>query len=194
VLRVLLSDVAYAPGSAAIFIDRDGVINRRRPDDYILDWSQFVFVPGIRSALKDLSGLGLPIIIVSNQSAVGRGLLQPAALEKITFQLHRTLLEDGTKLSAAYYCPHAPEQDCPCRKPKPGLLLQAALDFRLDLDRSVFIGDADTDLQAAHAAGCKAVLFGAGLLNSSDSLPLVRTTPAANSVEELFNVVVKRLR
>ncbi len=158
-LRILFSEVNRTARGPAIFIDRDGVINCRRPDDYVLDWSQFVFLPGIRAALKQVATLGLPMIVISNQSAVGKGLLDPATLQEITAKMHEALLEDGTTLAAAYYCPHRADENCVCRKPKPALLQTAADDFNIDLNRSIFIGDSDTDVQAARAAGCAPILF-----------------------------------
>jgi D-glycero-D-manno-heptose 1,7-bisphosphate phosphatase len=140
-LRIDFSNGKTNPEGPAIFIDRDGIINCRRQDDYVLDFSQFVFVPGIRSALKQLAILRLPMIVISNQAAVGKRLLDPAHLEEITIRMQRTLLEDGTFLAAAYYCPHRPEENCACRKPKPELLHRAARDFNVQLHRSVFIGD-----------------------------------------------------
>ena len=175
----------------AIFIDRDGVINCRRPGDYVLDWSQFVFLPGIRTALKQIASLGLPMIVISNQAAVGKGLLDPARLKEITDKMQQALLEDGTPLAAAYYCTHRSDENCLCRKPKPGLLQTAADDFNIDLSRSIFIGDSDTDVQAARAAGCAPVLFG--------SYDGPQPTPPANllttrEVTELYALVAKCLQ
>jgi histidinol-phosphate phosphatase family protein len=181
-------------GGPAVFIDRDGVINRRRPNDYVLDWSQFEFVPGIRPALKQLASLGLPIIIISNQAAVGKGLLDPSVLEKITARLHDTLFADGVSLFAAYYCPHRSDANCACRKPKPELFFRAARDFSFDLRRSIFIGDSDTDVQAALAAGCRPILFGPGLIASSETSAWPAALPIARAAEDLFNVSVKRLQ
>src|SRR5580700_5917986 len=147
-LRILFSEINRTAKGPAIFIDRDGVINCRRPGDYVLDWSQFVFTPGIREALQQLSSLGLPMIIISNQAAVGKGLLDPGGLEEITVRMNEVLLADGTSLAAAYYCTHRIEDQCPCRKPKPALILSAAEDFSIDLSRSIFIGDSDTDVRA----------------------------------------------
>src|SRR5271170_5197608 len=168
-LRILLSDAKRSARGSAIFIDRDGVINCRRSGDYVLDWSQFVFVPGIRAALRELFSLGVPMIIISNQAAVGKGLLDLAGLEEVTAQMHQALVADGTFLTAVYYCTHRPDENCICRKPKPELLRRAAEDFSIDLSRSVFIGDSETDVRAARAAGCAPVLFGPGLTNHSDS-------------------------
>jgi len=130
VLRIAFSEVRPAAKGPAIFIDRDGVINCRRPGDYVLDWSQFIFTPGIRAALKQLSSLKLPMIVISNQAAVGKGLLDLGGLRDITAKMHQALLDDGTFLAAVYYCPHRPDENCICRKPKPALLRAAAEDFQ----------------------------------------------------------------
>lgn len=108
------------------------------------------------------------MIVISNQAAVGKGLLDPAGLEEITARMNEELVADGTSLAAAYYCPHRIEDDCPCRKPKPALLLSAAADFNIDLSRSIFIGDSETDVQAARAAGCAPLLLGPGVHGGSD--------------------------
>ena len=190
-LRILFSKPNGIPKGPAIFIDRDGVINCRRPGDYVLNWSQFIFVPGIRSLLKQLASLGLPMIVISNQAGVGKGLLDPAGLQEITARMHQALLEDGTSLAAAYYCIHKADENCPCRKPKPALLQAAAGDFNIDLSRSAFIGDSETDVQAARAAGCAPVLFG-----SEDGPPPASPTDLliATSVTDLYTVVARYLQ
>ena len=188
-LRILFTEVNKSVRRPAIFIDRDGVINLLRPSDYVLDWSQFIFVPGIREALKQLASLGLPMIVISNQAAIGKGLLDTAGLEEITSKMYQELTHDGTFLTAAYYCPHRPDENCPCRKPKPALLHAAAADFNIDLTRSVFIGDSDTDVEAAHAAGCKPVLFGIGVRAVSDSSACKTEVPVARTAQDLFTVV-----
>ncbi|MGA8022832.1 MAG: HAD family hydrolase [Candidatus Acidiferrales bacterium] len=190
-LKIFLRDVVNAAKGPAIFIDRDGVINCRRPGDYVLNWSQFVFVPGIREALKQLSSLGLPVIVISNQAAVGKGLLNSAGLEEITARMNEALLADSTSLAAAYYCTHRIEDRCPCRKPKPALLLSAAADFNIDLSRSIFVGDSDTDAQAARAAGCASVLFGSDFsLHPTSPSDL----PAAHRPSDLYAVVAQYVR
>jgi D-glycero-D-manno-heptose 1,7-bisphosphate phosphatase len=192
-LRMLFSRNDRRVRGPAIFLDRDGVINTRRPDDYVLDWSQFAFLPGIRVALKELSRLHLPMIVISNQSAVGKGLLKPRVLESITKEMHRGLCADGTHLSAVYYCPHRADENCACRKPKPGLLLEAAADFNIDLARSVFVGDSETDSQAARAAGCNPIFFDSNRNARPDSSASRIDAPAAQTTEELVRVVEKLL-
>jgi D-glycero-D-manno-heptose 1,7-bisphosphate phosphatase len=193
-LRILFTEPEAVVAGPAIFIDRDGVINCRRPDDYVLDWSQFIFLPGMRAALKQLATLGLPMIVISNQAAVGKGLLDSLRLEEITARMEQALLSDGTPLTAAYYCIHRPDENCPCRKPKPGLLKRAAADFRIDLSQSIFIGDSETDLQAAQAADCKPLLFGTGPKVAPSAPDTSRHVPQALSANELFDVAARCLQ
>jgi histidinol-phosphate phosphatase family protein len=126
------------------------------------------------------------MIIISNQAAVGKGLLQPAGLEKITNKMHQALAGDGTFLAAAYYCTHRREDNCSCRKPKPGLLFSAAEDFNIDLSRSIFVGDSESDIQAASSAGCASLLFGPEIV-SSPSAPIPSLT--ANGTADLFAAI-----
>jgi D-glycero-D-manno-heptose 1,7-bisphosphate phosphatase len=193
-LRILFSTTDQSVRGPAIFIDRDGVINLRRPDDYVLDFSQFAFVPGIRAALKQLASLRLPMIVISNQAAVGKGLLSASGLEEITAQMQQTLAEDGTVLKAAYFCTHRVDENCICRKPKPELFYRAAEDFNIDLGRSIFIGDSQTDVLAARAAGCRPILVGPGLHNGSDSSDWMKNLPVAHTATELFDVAVECLQ
>lgn len=178
----------------AIFIDRDGVINCRRANDYVLEWRQFVFMPGIREALRDLSTLRLPMIVISNQAAIGKGLLKRAVLKEITTRLHETLLVDSIVLSAYYYCPHRIDEGCDCRKPRSEMLRRAAADFNVDLRRSIFIGDSATDVLAARSAGCRAVMFGPGYNSQVDSLNWMASIPVALTAKELFSVAVRCLQ
>ncbi|MGB9068772.1 MAG: HAD-IIIA family hydrolase [Candidatus Acidiferrales bacterium] len=193
-LRIVFSDEERRSKGPAIFIDRDGVINCRRPGDYVLDWSQFIFMPGIRAALKQIASLELPMIVISNQAAVGKGLLDLEGLREITAQMYQALLADGTSLTAVYYCTHRSDEECICRKPKPELLRRAADYFNIDLSRSAFIGDSETDVRAARAAGCAPVVFGTGLTNHSESEDWLTNLLVAPVAEDLFDVVTKSLR
>src|SRR5690348_5867615 len=187
VLRIFFSEPKKSTIGPAIFIDRDGVINQRRPGDYVLEWSQFAFLPGIRVALKQLTTLGLPIIIISNQAAVGKGLLSCDGIREITSRMQQVLLNDGTLLSAAYYCPHRADEECGCRKPSPGLLVAAARDFNIDLTHSVCIGDSDTDVAAAHAVGARPIFFSAGLSTSEE---IATDVAVAMTAQELVDQVM----
>lgn len=193
-LQIVFSDKEFAVRGPAIFLDRDGVINCRRPGDYVLNWSQFRFVSGILAALQQLSVLNLPMIVVSNQAAVGKGLLSDVALREITAQMQQTLLAAGVSLTAVFYCTHRADENCECRKPRPTLLLSAADKFNIDLSRSIFIGDSATDIQAGLAAGCQPVLFGStDFATSGNSLP-VSSIPVARTAGELFSISVQCLK
>jgi histidinol-phosphate phosphatase family protein len=193
-IRIIYSDARRDAAIPAIFIDRDGVINCLRTNDYVLEWRQFVFVPGIREALRDLSTLQLPMIVISNQAAVGKGLLRRSVLEEITARLHETLLSDSISLDGYYYCPHRVDERCDCRKPSPNMLRRAAADFNIDLTRSVFIGDSDTDVQAARSAGCQPVLFGLSHNMSCDPSERLTNLPVAPTTSELYGIVVRCLQ
>jgi len=158
-LRLLFNTPPATGRRPAIFLDRDGVINERIADGYVTNWHEFRFVDGAMRVLRDLARLRLPILVISNQSGVGKGLLGRGALRQITERFVAALERRGARIDGVYYCPHRPEEGCPCRKPKPGLLLQAARDWRIALGASVMVGDAATDIQAAEAAGCRGILI-----------------------------------
>ncbi len=143
----------------AIFLDRDGVINEQIADGYVTRWGQFRFVEGIPEVIAKLSQLELPIIVVSNQAGVAKGVVARSTLNEITDSFVASLKTAGARIDAVYYCPHSEHQKCECRKPRPGLLNQAAHDWKLDLNRSVLIGDSDRDLAAAQSIGCRAILL-----------------------------------
>ena len=143
----------FQDSKAAVFLDRDGVINYNR-DDYVKQWAEFQFLPGALNALSRLSASPLIAVVVTNQSAVGRGLLDILDLEHIHAQMNGIIRKHGGRIDRVFYCPHHPEDNCDCRKPKPGLLQQAAYALNIDLTRSYLIGDAVSDIRAALAAGC----------------------------------------
>jgi D-glycero-D-manno-heptose 1,7-bisphosphate phosphatase len=142
----------------AVFLDRDGVLIENR-SDYVRDWSQVSVFPDTPAALSNLHSAGYKIVIVTNQSAVGRGLITIEKAEEINQRLVDNLQRDGGHIDAVYMCPHQPEDHCDCRKPKPGLLLQAAKELALDLHRSWLIGDAWSDLLAGQAANIHKVIL-----------------------------------
>ncbi|MFZ6028843.1 MAG: D-glycero-alpha-D-manno-heptose-1,7-bisphosphate 7-phosphatase [Chloroflexota bacterium] len=138
--------------SSAIFLDRDGVIIENRAG-YVRGWEDVEFFPAAIQALAGLAASPYRIVLVTNQSAVGRGILSLAAAQAINRQLVIELERNGCRIDGVFMCPHGPEMNCTCRKPRPGLLLQAAEALSIDLASSIMIGDAWTDLQAGQAAG-----------------------------------------
>jgi D-glycero-D-manno-heptose 1,7-bisphosphate phosphatase len=145
----------------AVFLDRDGVINENR-SDYIRSWDQIVFLDSVFTAMRCLAEHSIPVIIVTNQSAVGRGLLAEEEAHGINRRLVEAIEAQGGRISAVYLCPHRPDNACGCRKPAPGMLLQAAAEWDLDLSRSYLVGDALSDIQAARAVGAQGILVKTG--------------------------------
>lgn len=145
--------------SSAVFLDRDGVINRKAPEgSYIRTWSEFTFLPGALEGLRLLAAYGPRLIIVSNQRGVGRGRIRPQDLAEIHERMRAEVAAAGGRIDAVYHCPHV-EPGCVCRKPAPGMLLEAARDFDdVDLTRSVLVGDRAHDMHAAAAVGARKVL------------------------------------
>ncbi len=142
----------------AIFLDRDGVLIENRPD-YVRDWSQVSIFSEAIDALSSPKLDEFKIVMVTNQSAVGRGIISLAAAEEINGRLVGLIHDRGGRIDGVYLCPHGPKDGCECRKPKPGLLLRAAVDLSLDLKRSWMIGDAWSDVQAGQAAGVRGTII-----------------------------------
>lgn len=136
----------------ALFLDRDGVMIENRAN-YVRSWEDVEIYPQALQALAAIHQTPFKIIVVTNQSAVGRGLISLATAEDINEQLLAIIRAAGGRIDDVLMCPHAPAADCDCRKPRPGLLRQAAARHRLDLPRSILIGDALTDLAAGQNAG-----------------------------------------
>jgi len=141
----------------AVFLDRDGVINRKAPteDQYITRWEDMEILPGVAEAIAELNQAGFQIIIVTNQRSVAKGLITIAELESIHAQMCQHLASAGATIRAIYYCPHEMEPPCSCRKPEPGMLLRAAQEHNIDLATSWMIGDSVKDVKAGQGAGCK---------------------------------------
>ncbi|MFZ2489673.1 MAG: D-glycero-beta-D-manno-heptose 1,7-bisphosphate 7-phosphatase [Anaerolineae bacterium] len=149
--------VPAATPRPAVFLDRDGVLNENRAD-YVRTRQQVVMLPGVEEALGALAASAFAVVVVTNQSALGRGLMSAATLAEINHDIVAWSEQAGGRVDAVYACPHAPDAGCPCRKPRPGMLTQAAADLNLDLSRSWLVGDAVSDLEAAAAAGCQPLL------------------------------------
>lgn len=141
----------------AVFLDRDGVINENAPT-YVRCWGEFEFLSTSLKALRRLAGTGYAIVVVTNQSVIGRGLVSQAVVEQINQQMCDAVASAGGRIDRVYYCPHQPSDRCICRKPMPGMLQQAMMELKLDAQRSFMIGDALSDVEAGIAAGCKSIL------------------------------------
>ncbi len=147
----------------AVFVDRDGVICRNRRD-HVKSWEEFEFLPGVLEAMAQLARLDMPIVVITNQAAIHRGMVAAETVQDIHTRMVRQIEAAGGRTDGVFYCPHRPDEDCDCRKPRPGMLLQAADMLGIDLTRSYLIGDARSDIQAGRAVGarCYLVLTGRG--------------------------------
>jgi D-glycero-D-manno-heptose 1,7-bisphosphate phosphatase len=152
---------ALFPGSA-VFLDRDGTLNLET--GYLHDWADWRWFPGAPRALARLYGSGYRLVVVSNQSGLARGLYGTEAVNVLHRRVNEELALFGAVVEAFYYCPHHPKftGDCPCRKPKPGLLRRAEAELGLDCKHSWMIGDKISDILAGRAAGCRSVLVRTG--------------------------------
>lgn len=156
--RIALTEKFLQP-KRIIFLDRDGVINRKAPKaEYIKSWNEFEFLSGSIDAMKLLSLHRYKIFIITNQAGVSRGAITENDLKFIHSNMVDELEKNGVRIEGIYYCPHGWDDGCECRKPKPGMLFQAAREHGLDLSASIFIGDDERDLQAGKAAGCRTLL------------------------------------
>ena len=142
------------PMYPAIFLDRDGVLIENR-SDYVRDWSQVKIIPEGMLPFSLAPSKNYKIVIVTHRSAIGRGLILRENAEEINRRLVNLIQQQGGQVDGVYVCPHKPDDDCFCRKPRPGLLLEAAKDLSIDLQRSWMIGDAWSDVQAGQKAGLR---------------------------------------
>jgi histidinol-phosphate phosphatase family protein len=146
----------------AIFLDRDGVINKRTESGFVLKWDEFEFLPGVIDAIKLINRKKIPIYVISNQSCVGRGMVTLEEVQDINARMLKELEKQSAHIDQVYFCPHHPDDGCDCRKPRTGLFKQAAKEHDVDFASSWFIGDSGTDIQAGKASGCGTYLFKAG--------------------------------
>jgi D-glycero-D-manno-heptose 1,7-bisphosphate phosphatase len=163
----------------AIFLDRDGVLIE--DVHYLAAPEQVRLVPGSAEAIAALNRAGWPVVVVTNQAGVGKGLFPVEAVGEVHAHLSALLATFGATVAGYYFCPHHPEAEveayrvrCDCRKPRPGMLLQAADELGLDLEQSWMIGDRVSDLEAGAAAGCRTVLVRTGYGAAQDVLTLDR--------------------
>ena len=181
----------------AVFLDRDGVLIENRPD-YVRDWSHVQILPRTLAALSGFQREGFKIVVITNQSAVGRGLLTLQTAQEINDRLVQVIKESSSWVDSVYMCPHKPEDQCDCRKPKPGLLLQAAQELLIDLQASWMVGDAWSDLIAGQAAGLRGTIM---VRTGRGSAQLLETQPrglkpflVSNDLYDAFQTVVQAER
>ena len=158
----------------AVFLDRDGVINKER--DYVHNVDEFHFIDGVFDACLEMSKAGYRLIVITNQAGIARGYYTEDDFHHLTKWMLNEFRQHGIEIDGVYYCPHHPvhgvrdyHRDCDCRKPAPGMILRAAKEHSLDLRRSILVGDKVTDIEAGRAAGvgcCILVLTGHSLGDS----------------------------
>lgn len=137
----------------AIFLDRDGVINKKR-DDYVKSINELEIFPFVASAIKKLNNANFKVVVITNQSAVNRNIITHKKVEQIHLTIQNYLKKNQSFIDAFYYCPHRPDENCICRKPKPGLLIKAIQDFKINPKESWMIGDSNSDLESGRLVGC----------------------------------------
>lgn len=179
----------------AVFLDRDGTINVDH--GYVFRAEEFEFIPGAPEAIRRLRDAGYLVIVVTNQAGVARGLYDEEDVHELHRHLDRELARYGTAIDAYYYCPHHPEKgrgsylrECACRKPLPGMMLQAAADFSLDLGLSFLVGDKRSDIDAGTAAGCRPILVETGYGAGVDNLPA--DVPRVADLAEAVELILER--
>lgn len=156
------------PPKPCVFFDRDGIVNQHPGPGYVERWEEFHLLPEFVAVLQAVTRLGWPAVIISNQRGVARGRMTAETVDDIHHRARAILREQhGVDVLDILYCPHD-LNCCDCRKPKPGLLLEAARRHDLDLSRSWMIGDSATDVQAGQAAGCRTVIVGDAACDGAD--------------------------
>ncbi len=160
-----------------VFIDRDGVINKDS-SDYIKNCDEFEFIPGSLAAFKRLHQEGYDAIVITNQSVIGRQMVTHEGLDAIFNKLKKGVEDIGGKVKDIFFCPHSPDERCKCRKPLPGMILEAQKRYNINLDDSYMIGDSTKDIECAKNAGCGFSV-------------LVKTGNGLNSVKELIEKNIK---
>src|ERR671935_1037559 len=155
------------PPARAVFVDRDGTLIEDVP--YLRDPQRVRLVPDAVRALRELRRLGYRLVLVSNQSGIGRGLISEDEAAAVHRRLTADLERAGLSLDDVRYCPHAPADGCGCRKPSPALILASARELDLDLAGSVMVGNTASDVAAGRRAGCRTVLLSPGPASAPDA-------------------------
>lgn len=163
-----------------VILDRDGVINADSPD-FIKSAAEWKALPHSLEAIAKLNRAGYTVIVASNQSGLGRGLFDAAALDAIHEKMLQEVRLAGGDIAAIYFCPHRPDEDCECRKPRPGLLKMIAVDMQVDMQGVPVIGDSGRDLDAARAVGARPIL----VLTGNGKKTLASGDPVADVFENL---------
>jgi D-glycero-D-manno-heptose 1,7-bisphosphate phosphatase len=173
--------------NSVVFLDRDGTINHDSRD-YIKNQSEFKLIPGSIEAIRLLTLGGFTSIVITNQSALARKLISPGELDHIHTIMKAAIKSGGGEITDIFFCPHLPNEGCDCRKPAPGLLLQAQHKYNIDLPRSIMVGDSAKDIECARNAGCsKAVLVKTGKDDAAEDMLKAKQIAADYTAKDLFD-------
>lgn len=175
----------------AVFLDRDGVINADR-DDYVKSTNELRVYPFAPAAIRLLNDAGWPVFVVSNQQGVAKGIIAEDDLLAIQREIMRQVEEAGGRITGFYYCRHLASEGCSCRKPQPGLILQAAREHSIDLAESVMVGDTERDIAAGQSAGCRTILVLTGKLTRADAGSMIgKPDFVADTLAEAAEFIVR---
>jgi D-glycero-D-manno-heptose 1,7-bisphosphate phosphatase len=175
-----------------VILDRDGTINRAS-DEFVKSPEEWHPLPGSLEAISRLNHAGFHVVLATNQSGLGRGLFDMAALNAVHSHMLKALAAAGGRIDAIFYCPHAPDEACTCRKPAPGLLQQIAERYGIDLAGVPYVGDSLRDVQAAQAAGCEPHLVLTGRFSDVQGQTLPPSFPASTRVHTHLAAFVNHL-
>ncbi len=181
---------------STIFLDRDGVINQNR-SDYVKSWSEFDFLQGSKEAIAMLTRAGHRIVVSTNQASIYRGMTSVDVVDDIHHRMMSEVAQIGGRIEKVYYCPHGKDEGCFCRKPRPGMLLQARDELGIDMNDALFIGDSITDIRAGLAAGIPVILVltGLGLEHlHAYSHEIQGSLPVAENLEAAANMILQGLQ
>src|SRR3990167_5031779 len=172
----------------AIFLDRDGVINKKAKEHYyIKNWGEFEFLPHVRDVISQLNKKFL-VVVVSNQGGISRGLVTLDDVNSIHAKMQSELEKSNAIIDKIYVCPHYTKEKCACRKPEPGLILQAQKELNIDLSNSYMIGDSLIDIEAGKKAGCKTIL-----LTNTNVAHKIKPHFTANNILEIADFIYTNL-
>lgn len=176
--------------SKAIFLDRDGVVNRKVPEgDYITRWEEVDFLPGVMEAVRRFNQASFLVVIATNQRGIARNRLIEADLQAIHARMINKFRQAGAIITAIYYCPHEVGVGCGCRKPDPGMLLRAAREHGIDLATSWMVGGTAADIEAGKRASCKTTWIGE--IEHRSTAPVIPDVAAASLSEAVEQILAK---
>jgi D-glycero-D-manno-heptose 1,7-bisphosphate phosphatase len=169
----------HHPATRLVIVGRDGILNEYR-EQHVTAPDELVPIPGALEAVARLQHAGWHVVVATNQAGIGRGMIDMAAVNAVHARLHQLLLAEGGRLDAVFFCPHTPEDDCACRKPRPGMMVEIGRRYGIELSQVPMVGDTARDLIAARTAGCEPHLVQSGRaaqLGDDALLQLVQSVP-----------------